>query len=364
MQIDRKTKESIKRGGCIIDPPKLEDAVYNHVFEIGATEDTFSWSPFLPPEEKQFATQSCVSFSRLNCAETKNKKEGGDPLDLSDLDLTVISGTTMKGNNLNNPSEAFRKIGVVKESDRPWKQEWLNKPKKYRNDIVNSPVASDARRYKGGNHSWVYGKSAMRQALNSDKGSPLQIAIGVGDNWGGGIIKDPKDYFSYHAVELYWIDGAGNYFIYDTYPPFNKTLDTDYNILRCKSFQDLPSNWKEVRDQYIESIRQVFGSTWKPADIFYRRHLIDKGIYGAVRVGGSSVIPPYRVFTIGPSGKPIESQDEFKQLFGTIFQNSIVGVVSPEQAQLLGITTEQFKNSVAIELKSSLWVALWRNLTY
>lgn len=201
----------------------------------------------------------------------------------------------------------------------------------------------------------------MRQALSQ---SPLQIAVGVGNNWGGGIIKDPKNYFSYHAVELYWIDGAGNYYIYDTYAPFTKILDKDYNILQCKSFADLPSDWKELRDQYIESIRSVFGPDWKPADVFYRRGLVDKGIYGAVRVGGSATIPPYRVFLLGPGGRPVASQEDFVQLFATKFQDGIVGFVSPEQARLLGITEGDYKNSVAIELKSSPWVSLFRKLTY
>lgn len=360
--MNRKLKKLYKNNSVIIDLPDEEDAVYNLSFEIGAiVGGSFDWSPWLPIREEQKGTQFCTCFSRLNCAETKAKKENNEELNLSDLDLGVKSGTTNKGNNLNNPSEAFRKQGIVKETDRPWKPEWLDNPNKYWNEILKSPTTPNAKLYFGGNHSWVYGKQAM---LNALKDSPLQIAVGVGNNWGAGIIKDPKTYFSYHAVMCYGIDENGNYLIEDSYPPHEKVLDKDYTILQCKSFTDLPKNWKEQRDKYLMSIQAVFGPTWTPAKIFFDKKLIQRGIYGACRIVGSSAIPPYRVFLIGPGGYPIYEQKQFKELFNTLYQDGIVGIITPEQGKLLGITAGVIEQSLPITLKNSFLISLWRKITW
>lgn len=323
-------EEVKKQGGVILESPRESDAVYNHIFEIGAVEDTFNWQPWLPLPEDQKRTAFCVTFSRLNCAEIRNKKDNGNELNLSDRYLGVMSKTSLQGNSLNNVSDVFRKQGTVKEDVCTWKDEWLAMPSKYWKEIKDlSGVPADAQRFSGGNHSWVYGRAAMRSALAF---SPLQIAVGVGSNWGHAFITDPKDYGSYHAVTLYWIDGDGNYYIYDSVGEATKTLDKNYNIMQCKSFVDLPENWKEINKTAYDSIHQVFGPMWSPADIFARRHLIEKGIYGAVRVRGT-----YWVFLIGPGGRQIKDQADFISVFGTKYQNGIVGEIDSTQAKLLGI---------------------------
>ena len=93
---------------------------------------------------------------------------------------------------------------------------------------------------------------------------------------------------------------------------------------------------KEVPEQLapekdLAGIRKIFGPNWKPAPIFYQRGLVDKGIYGAVRVKGSP-----NVFTIGPDGG-LETPESFKQKFGTLNQKGIVGVIDRETAVKLGI---------------------------
>ena len=344
-------REVKKQGGVILEAPKKEDAIFNVVFgEVIA--EPFNWTPYLPSPEVQKRTAFCVSFSRLNCAEAVAKKNNQD-LNLSDRHLGVGSKTTLNGNSLRNVSEYFRKSGIVKEEFCKFKDEWLENPSKYWKQINALSIPLDAQLFKGGNHSWVYGKAAMKQALAF---SPLQLAVGVGNNWGHTFINDPKEYETYHAVMLYWIDGAGNYFIYDSAGDSTKTLDKNYNIMQCKSFADLPENWKEIKDPTLEAIRAVFGPTWISPAIFYRRKLVSRGIFGACRVGGSSTIPPYRVFLIGNGGFPINSPEQFQELFGTLIQTGIVGIINPEQARMLGITAEVMANTNPIILKNS-WIA-------
>ena len=82
----------------------------------------------------------------------------------------------------------------------------------------------------------------------------------------------------------------------------------------------------------IRSIQVVFGSSWGPAPIFYRRGLVDKFIVGAVRIRGK-----HTVYLLGPGGYPILNPIEYFKLFGTLSQRDIVGEIEQWQAPLLGI---------------------------
>ena len=252
--------KNYKGGGVIIAQPNKEDAQYEIVFGAEAPQEAQNWEQFLPQEEWQRSTNGCVSFSRLNCAETLAKKEGLE-LNLSDRHLFVLSGTSKTGNTLNAVSEAFRTLGIVREEFYAWKPEMLEDQSAHWQEIFDtSSIPADTRRYLGGNHSWVNSKSAMKSALAF---SPLQLAIGVGDTYffrnEEGIIKNPKEITAYHALTLYWIDEQGNYYVYDSAGDRNakKILDKDYKIEQCKSFRDLPSEWKLTQEQYQEKNKTI-----------------------------------------------------------------------------------------------------------
>ena len=80
-----------------------------------------------------------------------------------------------------------------------------------------------------------------------------------------------------------------------------------------------------------ERIKSVFGTSWKPSDIFKQRGLIAKGVSGAVRVKGRNT-----VWTIGNQTSALNAQ-QYKDMFGTESQEGIVGEISEEQAKKLGI---------------------------
>ena len=80
-----------------------------------------------------------------------------------------------------------------------------------------------------------------------------------------------------------------------------------------------------------ERIKSVFGTTWKPSDIFKQRGLVGKGVSGAVRVKGRNT-----VWTIGNQTNALNAQ-QYKDMFGTDSQEGIVGEISEEQAKKLGI---------------------------
>lgn len=218
-------------------------AVYNRIFEIGGSLESYDWRPYAPARERQYWIPFCVSFSRLNCAETIAKRDGLD-INLSDRELGVVSGTTLYGNSLEAVSEVFRKKGVRTEEQVPFTEHMVNfSGADIWDEIFNIPEDRGEYRYKGGSHSWVYGLRAMVDAL---KYSPLQMAVGIGDTWEDeGVVRPPKNLITYHAVTLLYIDSSGYLYIQDSIGKEFKKLSPDYGITGCKSFRDLPQNWKE-----------------------------------------------------------------------------------------------------------------------
>jgi len=239
-------------GGVIIVEPKKEDARYERIF--GDVGEAINWEPFLPQFERQGNTAFCLSFSRLNCAETLAIKDNLE-LNLSDKYLGVVSNTTKQGNSLNAVSEAFRKKGVVKEQLFKWTDEELNNPIGHWEKIMDiSSIPADARRYYGGSYSWIKPKD-FRNGLAH---SPIQLAFGVyAETYNDPIVKKGQNITSYHAVMLYHIDENGNYHIFDSADGAKKILDKDYPIIQALSFRDLPENWKQLQSPRITLMQKI-----------------------------------------------------------------------------------------------------------
>ena len=368
----KQQKDFVSKSGVRIEA-SVKDAYYQDIFPIGAVRtESKDWKPFRPTFENQGSTYDCTNFSANNVTESKMKEAGvadedGNEINLSDLELAVRSGTTTNGNNMTAGPDILQKQGIVLERYCSYDGDMLDNPTSTwsrRQQKVNA-IPVNARRYKGGAYSFINPKrkDAMMDALEF---SPLRIAIGLNQTWfNNGVVPKCKNSTAYHACVVEKIYPNGQYRVFDSVNKNEVTLAADYELLQVQSFRDFDvEGWKVQRDKYIESIREVFGPMWKPANIFYRRGLIQRGIYGAVRVGGSSTVPPYRVFLIGPGGRPVASQEDFVQLFATKFQDNIVGIVSPEEGRLLGIGEIEIQNAIPINIKSSTFINLWRQLTW
>ncbi len=226
--------------GCLPETPHPEAPVYNRIFAGGSARTVSkNWLPYLPTPEKQMWPPFCVSFSRLNCAETKANYLGVK-IDFSDVELAIGSGTTQAGNTMDKVDSYFRNIGIRTQNDFPFTDE-MKVPGAW-DKMVLTPNTGQ-RIYQGGDSSWVFGISMMIDALDH---STLQIAVPVGETWEDNIVKPiPASHIQFfHAVEVYYID-ANYIYILDTIGKPLKKLSLDYPISGCKSFRDLPENWKD-----------------------------------------------------------------------------------------------------------------------
>ena len=228
-------KQLINGSGLKLTKPKITDAVYEQIFgaEIAVP---INWEQWLPIKEFQ-SVPFCVTYSRLNCAETISKKTG-EELNFADRWLGVISGTTKNGNSMDNVSDWFRNTGSPLEQYCPFiTTDWVK--------IFDlSGVPKDVRMYKGGNYSWL--KTDIASLKNALAYSPVQLGIGCGETYYNEVVTPPKNIYSYHAVECYWIDDKYIY-IYDSVQPSNKKLSINYPINCAMSFRDLPDNWREIQ---------------------------------------------------------------------------------------------------------------------
>ena len=245
---------------------KAGNAIYEMVFgSVVEKRESFNWKPYLPTRERQWWIPFCVIFSRLDCGEAVAKKSGLE-INGSDRRLGVESETTKNGNTLDKVSDCFRKKGVDQEKDTPFEPAMINDGWSMWDKIFDLPEAG--KRFFGGGHSWVLSKSAMINALDH---SPLQIAVGDNnENWErDGEVQNPDKIDFYHAVYIYYIDIQGRMYVRDSCGKAEKILNKDYPIQWCKSFRDLPENWKEINmNNFVKIIKDKNSSAvgfWLPA---------------------------------------------------------------------------------------------------
>jgi len=104
-----------------------------------------------------------------------------------------------------------------------------------------------------------------------------------------------------------------------------------------------PVELPEVEEPY-QPVRDVFGQNWKPAPIFEQLGLTEQGIYGAVIVNGQT-------YTIGEGGR-LETDESFRERFGTDDRTGIAKNVTLKEAIALGINVEA--DSLVSDIKEKI----------
>lgn len=257
--------------GVFIDPgPKDWIAgVNSQISGITINNTSGDWIKYLPTRERQhsvyFDTQGCVTFSALNIIETilNYKKAHGllpkamideftaygyfdanGSFNFSDRYIAKLSGTTQRGNTLNNVAEAIRKYGLIPQKmwDYPVEQrtpvfDWNEFYKDIPQELIDIGQKVFLKWVKI-NWEWII-TGVTSPKLAADvlsvhlQEAPIQVATAVCPGWNeGGATPVPKcDLPLAHATAIpNRREENGIIDDFDTYDPFLKMLAADYPI--------------------------------------------------------------------------------------------------------------------------------------
>jgi len=246
--------------GLIIQEPLESDYLGGQLpYEI-VVEDG-DWSQWLPTGEKQkFArveTMSCVSQATSNsidCQITRMIKLGlieTEPLihwldangnfNSSDRFIAKMSGTTVNGNSLNNPSEAVRKFGVPPESiwgaseDFTW-NDYYRIPSKEAIDWGKRFLEYFDVAYEWVTKEYVWGKGikglqiTQAELVEQLKQAPIIIGAATCAGWFNSDIIAACNLPANHGTMVYKSVIPEYFGDFDSYEPWEKKINYWYKI--------------------------------------------------------------------------------------------------------------------------------------
>jgi peptidoglycan hydrolase-like protein with peptidoglycan-binding domain len=254
--------------GVKFEPPKISDWKEFDVTGITYKEvnPSGNWQKYLPSNEDQFKevnnkfiydTESCVTFSGLNCIEIQvdfmiqnnlisatdlqqlkawGYIDANGHFNCSDHFSAIVDGTTTNGNWLPNFWDSVRKYGLLPQgmdkapSEFNTVEEWLD-PKGITQTMKD--FALNILKIFNFNYSWVI------QGIVGDfadfekhlKQAPLHIASPTCSTWSdGGIVASCDDHNLSHATTIFAVEINQAFDDYDHYPPYQKRLAWNYYL--------------------------------------------------------------------------------------------------------------------------------------
>lgn len=229
------------------------------------------WTPYLPTYEQQRKleeTYACVSFSLLNIIEAQLKQQGKE-LNLSDRFLAKASGTTNKGNWVQNPPYSFTHDGWLLEEDYPYPENITFQ--EFYKEIPQELKDKAKKNYENADwtiqYQWLNSGNCNPnlEALKKElKQAPLQIAT----SYNSGLCN------SEHAMMLYKIDS--NIWIYDSYRGGIVKQNLDYPLPWIMKIVVAP---KVVLPEVIPPVsKNLWYGTWNNEEVKYlQKKLIKLG---------------------------------------------------------------------------------------
>lgn len=226
-----KFKTVPKNYGLIIEEPKAEDFVFGAERSLGSKfagreilQPDGNWEKYLPDGEPQninYETQCCVTYSTLNALETLRNRAFDIGENLSDRFVGVGSETNPNGGNtMQKVAEFIRQNWSVFETEYPVPstlQEFFQKiPNKYY-------VLAEAR---GTKYDYGYEQVNLADVPEALKYSPVAISVPAWVQDADGLYYRPEGMGDNHAVMCYGMKN-GNYLIEDSYPPYKKEVRAD-----------------------------------------------------------------------------------------------------------------------------------------
>jgi len=193
-----------------------------------------NWSNWIPLYEPQSRTgwdsQSCVTFSALNCLEMLYFRQFGIERNFSDRFTAVASETTTRGNYLSKVAETIRTVGLVDEQDYPFSddiKDFWEFHKKPLPDELFIKADKFLDQFKVG---WEWAGASQATIRAALQFSPLSVTVEVGNSVNNKGYYVNHDIIQYgHAIALYAITDD-HYKCYDHYTNKFKNYDILYNF--------------------------------------------------------------------------------------------------------------------------------------
>lgn len=237
--------------GLVMDSAEKISSLPQFHLLFGATDQpAVDWTYFCPPFRNQGPSWWCTAYAGTSIASILEKKETGNTIFFSPMELFYRTGGLVSGNSASRTADGMKR-SLVLEADVPtlvpdgWGLSYWAR-------AMRSSKASPEELIKGEKYAIknyvnvTPDKASLRSALSR---SPLGIVIGIGS----GYWKDPAPatwaYSAYHEVVLVKIEPDGRYKVFDSLAPRGgfdgfHHLAPDYPILHALAFMDLPDDWK------------------------------------------------------------------------------------------------------------------------
>lgn len=237
--------------GLIIKDLKPQDWRFGSVTALKSQvyQEDRNWDDFLPQDEFQAQSLSCVTFSALNCLEMMALRKYGLKFNWSDRFIAKASGTSMMGNSLAAVADTIVLTGLVNEVDYPY--DYANFSwKSYYTDIPMYlfDQAAEFKKEYDIDYEWVTIKTpeALWDAL---KYSPLQVTGSYPKFIGDEIIKRVDAPYN-HAFTVYGGE-YGKYFkVFDHFSDNTKKIAWDYDLSTFAMRYDI-TKLSEIMDKPI-----------------------------------------------------------------------------------------------------------------
>ncbi len=211
--------------------------------------DNGDWCSFLPKEERQsrreFDTYGCTIYNTLQAIEILENKLFGRKEDYSERFIYIKSGTRPPGNNPHIIGEHIRKIGLVPEVMLAFSEE-IDSLEKYADSnsikLFMEKVAEEWLKDNLFGHEWVFNGFEQRDAKTKNellreelRRSPIGVSV-VGWRENNGIYYKLEGEQDNHWTDLVAYEN-GYPIIYDSYEPFLKKLDKNYDFGFAKRYR-------------------------------------------------------------------------------------------------------------------------------
>lgn len=222
--------------------------------------DDGNWKEYLPLGELQkrkgFDTYGCTIYNTLQPIEIVMKKKFGLSQDFSERFVYIGTNTVPPGNNPHIVAEWIRKNGLIQENLLPFNDNIDNLEKyNYPNPLSPGLIQNGkdwVSKYDFG-HQWIFQNDLSAKEKNEIlkealRRSPIAVSVKGWQQQNEIYVKEEGDNDN-HWTNLIYYDDESYPIILDSYEPFIKKLDKNYDFGYAKKYH--------VLKKYIISNKEI-----------------------------------------------------------------------------------------------------------